>query len=173
MKIELERTFLLKNLPENFQHCPSAEYLDLYLPQPAVHPVLRVRKKGNTFEITKKLPKENDPSEQEEQTIILSEEEFFALTTLPGKKLRKIRYYYPFNNQTAEIDLFLDELEGLGLVDFEFSSVKEKENFSMPKFCLVDVTYEEAIAGGILAGKKYSDLQPFLDKYNYKKLRHN
>jgi hypothetical protein len=36
---------------------------------------------------------------------------------------------------------------------------------------LADVTQEEFIAGGWLAGKKYSDIESFLNKYNYKKLK--
>ena len=55
------------------------------------------------------------------------------------------------------------------LVDVEFSSNKEKSDFIMPDFCLADVTQEDFLAGGFLAGKKYSDIQFFLDKYNYKK----
>lgn len=145
--------------------------LDIYIPKLTTHPVLRIRKKGDTFEITKKSPLKDDASEQEEQTITLTKEEFSELAILPGKRLRKIRYYYPINGQLAEIDLFLDDLEGLALADFEFSSLKEKESFQMPDFCLADVTQEESIAGGFLAGKKYSDIKSFLDKYNYKKLK--
>jgi len=40
----------------------------------------------------------------------------------------------------------------------------------MPDFCLADVTQEEFLAGGFLAGKKYLDIQSFLDKHGYKKV---
>ena len=170
MAVELERTFLLKELPTDLKNCKSEEFLDIYIPKSVPHPILRIRKRGSIFEITKKSPKSADASEQEEKTIPLSEKEFAVLSTISGKRLRKIRYYYPINNKIAEIDLFLDDLKGLGLVDFEFSSFKEKENFQIPDFCLVDVTQEEFIAGGSLAEKEYSDIKPFLDKYNYQKL---
>ena len=98
------------------------------------------------------------------------EQEFSELSNLKGKRLRKNRYYYPINSKTAEIDVFLDELEGLVLVDFEFNSIEEKTNFRMPEFCLADVTQEEFLAGGFLAGKKYSDIQFLLEKYNYQKI---
>lgn len=39
----------------------------------------------------------------------------------------------------------------------------------MPDFCLADVTQEKFTAGGILAGKKYSDIEAELEKYGYKK----
>ena len=90
---------------------------------------------------------------------------------IKGKRFRKNRYFYPFNGITAEVDIYLDDLQGLGLVDFEFKSRQEKDSFKMPDFCLVDVTQDEAFAGGLLAGKKYSDIEEFLKKYNYRKIK--
>lgn len=171
MEVELERTFLLRKLPKDIKGCKSAEILDVYFPTTMPHPILRLRKKGNRLVLTKKAPIKNDSSRQGEQTITLSKEEFLELSSLPGKRVRKIRYYYSIDGYLAEIDIFLDDLKGLVLVDFEFSSIKEKERFSMPDFCLVDVTQEDSIAGGFLAGRKYSDIESFLKKYNYQKLQ--
>ncbi len=171
MEVELERTFLLKKIPEGLEDCKSIEIFDIYIPRSVHHPILRIRKRGEVFEMTKKAPIENDSSEQEEQTISLSKEEFSELSTLSGKKLRKIRYFYPINNRTAEIDIHLDNLEGLATADFEFSSSEEKSNFTMPDFCLAEVTQEEFAAAGYLSGKKYEDIQSFLEKYNYKKVK--
>ena len=172
MEIELERTFLLKDIPAGMEKCKSIEIVDIYIPKSAKHPILRIRKKGDGFEITKKYPSiGNDSSEQEEHTISLTKEEFEELSQIEGKRFRKIRYFYPFGGKTAEIDIYLDNLEGLGVVDFEFSSRQEKDSFEMPDFCLADVTQDEIIAGGILAGKKYSDIEPFLNNYGYKKIK--
>ena len=171
MEIELEKTFLLKKTPENLKDCKSIEIFDIYIPQSAHHPILRIRKRGDVFEMTKKSPIDlNDSSEQSEETILLTKEEFSDFLKLDGKRVRKIRYYYPLNNKRAEIDVFLDDLEGLVLLDVEFSSNEEKASFIMPDLCLADVTQEEFLAGGFLAGKKYLDIQSFLDKYDYKKL---
>ncbi len=161
---------MLKKLPKNIANCKSVEVLDIYFPLSAPHPILRLRKKGSFLTLTKKSPIENDSSVQEEQTIMLSEKEYIELSKIPGKRLRKVRYYYPFGERLAEIDVFLDGLKRLALVDFEFDSVKEKEEFSIPDFCLADVTQEEAIAGGFLAGKKYADIESFLGKYGYGKI---
>lgn len=171
MEIELERTFLLKELPKDIKNYKPVEILDTYLPTTIPHPILRLRKEGDNFKITKKAPVKDDASEQRERTITLSKEEFHELANLSGKRLRKIRYRYPVDRYLAEIDIFLDDLEGLALVDFEFSSIEEKARFSIPKFCLADVTQEEFIAGGFLAGKKYSDIESFLKKYNYKEIK--
>lgn len=170
MEIELERTFLLKKYPADMKTLRSTEVFDIYFPQAALHPNLRVRKKGEKFEITKKHPVEGtDSSRQSEETIPLTKEEFLEFAVLQGKRVRKIRYYYQAGVDMAEIDVFQDDLEGLVLIDFEFKTIEEKNNFVMPDFCLAEVTQEKFTAGGILAGKKYSDLETDLKKYNYKK----
>ena len=61
-------------------------------------------------------------------------------------------------------------MEGLVLVDIEFETPEEKNAFMMPDFCLVDVSQEEFIAGGMLAGKKYRDIEDDLARYEYKKI---
>ncbi len=171
MEIELERTFLLKYTPEGLEKCNSVEIIDIYIPRSAGNPILRIRKSGEKYVITKKQPiKGIDSSEQNEESIPLSFEEFKELGLLEGKRLRKIRYYYPFEGMIAEIDIYLDDLKGLCIVDFEFKKKEDKDNFKMPEFCLVDVTQEKFCAGGILAGKRYEDIEPFLKKYNYQKL---
>jgi len=171
MEIELERTFLIKEKPKDLEKCKHFEIVDVYIPKSAEHPILRIRKSGDKYFMTKKSPLVgNDSSEQGEQTIILSKEEWEELANLEGKRLRKIRYYYPFEGRTAEIDIYLDDLEGLGVVDFEFKTREEKNKFVMPDLCLLDVTQEKMTAGGILAGKKYKDIEPFLKKCRYTKL---
>jgi CYTH domain-containing protein len=171
MELELERTFLLKNIPDGLEKCKSVEIIDIYVPKSSVHPVLRIRKRGDKLEITKKQPiTDADSSEQSEHTISLSKEEFEELSQITGKRFRKIRYYYPFDSNIAEIDIYKDALEGLSVVDVEFDSKEKKDVFTMPEFCLVDVTQDKIIAGGMLAGKKYSDIEAYLEKYNYKKI---
>jgi adenylate cyclase len=168
---ELELTYLLKYLPADLAAYPFVEYLDLYIPADLEHPHLRVRKRGDVMEITKKVPiKGKDSSEQFEYTIPLNEGEFNSLVKVSGKKIRKFRYFYPVGEKTCEIDLFQDELLGLAEVDFEFKSVSEKNSFQPPDFCLANVTQEKTFAGGILAGKNYQDIEAELKKYAYIKL---
>lgn len=172
MEIELERTFLIKNIPADLEKCKSIEIVDIYIPKSAEHPVLRIRNKGDVFEMTKKSPLAGkDSSEQGEYTISLTKEEFDELSRIEGKRFRKLRYFYPFKEAAAEVDIYQDNLEGLAVADFEFASRQEKDNFAIPDFCLADVTQDKAIAGGMLAGKKYSDIEVSLEKYNYKKIK--
>lgn len=162
--IELEKTFLAIQVPD-LSSCTSKEIVDIYVPKSSKHPTLRIRKNGEKYEITKKQPIAGDASEQTEETIVLTKEEFDSLSIVDGKQVRKIRYYYPYKENTLEIDVFQDELKGLILVDAEFDSIAEKAAFEMPDFCIADVTHEEAIAGGMLCGKTLADVLPSLKKY--------
>ncbi len=169
--IELEKTYLAKYLPDSLKNCEFKEVIDIYLPANSAHPKMRLRKNGDSYEITKKeRVNENDASEQKEYTINLTADEFAALSQVRGKKVRKIRYDLETNNRLAEVDVFQDDLAGLVLVDFEFESSLEKDNFKMPDFCLADVTQEDFVAGGMLCGKKYANIESFLFKYGYQKI---
>ncbi len=166
--LELERTYLLRFLPNDLDGAERKEMLDIYLPTTSVHPHLRIRKNGDKYEITNKQPvSQNDVSKMIEQTVVLTSEEFQELSVVPGKRVHKLRYLYPWNGRFAEVDVFLDELEGLILMDFEFQNEDEMRNFIPPEYCLSEVTQEEAIAGGWLAGKSFSDVEPILKKYGF------
>ena len=166
--IELELTFLAKKLPENLESCESKKIIDLYIENGTNHADLRIRKNGDKYQITRKRPVENsDSSIQEENDIQINEIEFNNLKSSKAKKIEKNRFYYKLNNNIAEIDVFEGDLKGLVLIDFEFKTDEEKNNFEKPDFCLVDVTQEEFTAGGMLAGKKYSDIEEKLNKFNY------
>lgn len=160
----------MKNIPVDLKTLKSMEVFDIYIPKSTLHSHLRIRKKGDKFEITKKYPvKDGDSSRLSEETIPLTKEEFEEFSQLEGRRVRKIRHYFKVGADMAEIDVFQDDLKGLILIDFEFKTVEAKNDFVMPDFCLADVTQEKFTAGGILAGKKYSDIEKELRKYNYKK----
>jgi|TARA_B100001971_G_C18200614_1_gene544341 CYTH domain-containing protein len=167
--IELERTYLAKTLPD-LTNCKSKEIIDVYIPKLSDHPTLRIRKNGEKYEITKKEPVDNDASYQEECTVSLTKEEFDSLSTIDGKKTHKMRYYYDYKGNTAEIDVFQGSLSGLVVVDFEFDKIEDKDSFEMPDFCLAEVTHEVFIAGGMVCGKSYEDLEEDLKRFNYSKL---
>lgn len=167
--IELEKTYLAKYLPD-LEGCKVKEIFDIYVPREERHPTLRIRKNGDKYEITKKTPTGDDFSRLKEETIPLNEKEFRSMTHSDGKKLRKFRYLFPYKGRIAEIDVYQDALKGLVVIDFEFENEEEKNNFKIPDFCLVDVTQEEALAGGMLCGKSYQDIQEALNRYGYNKI---
>ena len=148
---ELELTYLPKYLPSEVLAAPFKEMLDIYIPESADHPILRIRRSGSKYEMTKKQPVlTGDSSRQIETTIPLTAEEFLELEKIPGKRVEKTRYLYEENGFNFEVDLFKGELKGLVLVDIEFKTEKDKANFRAPEWCLVDVTQEKFVAGGML-----------------------
>ena len=168
---ELELTYLAKKLPDGLKNVRSKDMLDIYIPSSAKHPTLRIRKIGERREVTKKQPiKEGDASHQLETTIPLTKEEYAELSELKGKRVEKTRYYYEEQGVTYEIDVFKGSLKGLVLVDVEFDSLEKKAAFVAPLWCLVEVTQEEFIAGGMICGKNYADIENKLQKFGYKKL---
>ncbi len=171
-EIELEKTYLAKYIPDDLTSFPYVDLVDIYMPKNTPHPHLRLRKRGEQYSITRKTQtQEQDASKHIEETIVLTEDEFAALSVVEGFKTHKARYKYKWQGQEFEIDVFLDNLAGLVLVDKEFNTEKELNNFQIPEFCLDDVTDEELLAGGMLAGKKYLEISNLLDKFNYKPLR--
>lgn len=166
---EFELTYLAKKeVLEKLKGVQPKEMLDIYIPSTSHHPSLRIRKSGAKHEITKKQPiKEGDASHQLETTIPLTPDEFAELSTIPGKRVSKHRYIYKENGYSYEIDVFQDALKGLILVDIEFSSNEEKSKFTPASWVLADVTQEDFIAGGMLCGKNYSDIEEKLKEFNY------
>ena len=85
-ELELELTFLAKELPESIKTVKPIRIVDIYIPDTPEHSHLRLRQKGEKYEITKKMPVvEGNASEQIEQTILLTKEEFVALSSCSKK----------------------------------------------------------------------------------------
>lgn len=172
VEIEYELTFLAKDIPKQIANAIPKTITDYYLPEEnALHPHLRIRANGKKYEITKKQPVNGtDSSEQTEHTIVLNKGEYTALAKNRKMVVTKHRYKVQINGYMADVDVFKGKLTGLVLIDFEFATKEEKEAFVTPEICLADVTQEEFIAGGILAGKSYADISKRLKVYGYKKL---
>ena len=171
--IEHERTYLLRSVPPGIQECESTYLKDIYIPPEEEHPHLRLRQRGDNYQITKKSPLSSGVSVQKEETIGLSKEEYEALTKAGGKVVTKRRYVYSSENPgiLIEVDEFLEDLSGLILVDFEFDNLEEMERFQPPEYCLSEVTDQDFLAGGILAGKSYSEIADRLETFGYSPLK--
>ena len=169
--IEIEVTYLAASIPDEIAGCKHTEIKDVYFPAAAEHAKLRIRHAGDSYELTKKTQLDpNDAGQQQEENVALTAEEFAALARGDGRRLHKTRYYVPYNGLIAEIDIFHDDLDGLVIIEFEFDSPEAKAAFVMPDFCLADVTQDDYIAGGMLAGKTYAEIEPKLARFNYQLL---
>jgi CYTH domain-containing protein len=170
--VELELTYLARKIPDEISNIKPIKMLDIYIPgTDAKHSHLRLRQRGDRYEVTKKSPiAVNDASKQLEVTIPLDKVEFEALASSSGLRIVKDRYQVKINGFDAEVDVFKDNLKGLVLIDFEFQSEEDKDSFVQPAIALADVTQESFKAGGMLAGKSYTDIEKELHRFNYKKL---
>lgn len=166
---EFELTFLAKFIPPEVEKSKVEPIVDFYIPGSDNNPHLRLRRRGNVYEITKKTPVDpKDVSYQTEQTIPLTKEEFEALAKIEdSRRVAKDRYQVILDSYPAEVDIFTGDLSGLVMIDFEFSSLAEKANFRAPECCLVDATQSYIIAGNHLAGKRYEDIEAGLKELGY------
>lgn len=169
---EYEVGYLARTIPEGLAACKYTVIEDIYFSARSPHPKLRIRRKDDFYELTKKTQIDpNDAGQQREENVTLTPEEYQALAQGDGSKVSKLRYYLPYQGRIAEVDVFQGDLEGLVVVEVEFDTIGEKAVFTMPAFCLAEVTQEEGIAGGVLAGKSYEDISEVLARYKYKPLQ--
>lgn len=165
---EIETTYLALSLPEGLNRSKGRTIVDTYFPADTSNPKLRIRQKGDKYTLTKKTQLDpNDASAQAEENIDLTPEEYAALKAGQGKTVAKIRYEVSVGEYTAEVDIFTGDLEGLVLVEFEFPSKEARDTFTKPDFCGTDVTQEDFIAGGMLAGKTLADISSDLERLNH------
>lgn len=167
-ELELEKTYLVAHLPSQINGAPHQKLEDAFIKQSENEPVLRLRHRGDSFEITKKeVVDQADGSAHNEHTIQLAEFEYKALLTSFPLKIRKTRYDVTIYGRKAEIDIFGGDLSGLAIVDFEFATPEELQNFQQPEFCLAEVTQNPVFGAGKLAGLTYANIQNELERYGY------
>lgn len=157
--LEIEKTFLVKEVPKNLETLKFYKIKQGYIS--SGKSPLRIRQKGDKFELTKKIfLKENDFSQAEEINIYTSLDEFNKLWSLIEKSLEKTRYIIPLKNGLeAELDVYSGKLKGLVVVEVEFKSEKEMNSFIAPSWFGRDITQEEFSANVFLAGKSFDEIK--------------
>ncbi|MCA9346674.1 hypothetical protein KC960_04235 [Candidatus Saccharibacteria bacterium] len=169
--VEIELTFLATNIPIEIYKVKPVRIKDTYIPENHDFSPLRLRKTDDKYELTRKMPvKKGDYSKHNEHTIPLEEIVYLDISRLSKKSVVKDRYSVVINKYNAQVDVFQENLLGLVLIEFEFSSIRKMQEFKKPKCCLVDVTQDRTILGGQLAGKSYDDISSWLEKKGYIKL---
>ncbi len=168
MVIEKEKSYLLKYLPKDLDISSGKEVIDLYIPVESEHPILRIRKKGENIEITKKYyPDPTRMEEAIEQTIPLTASEYKTLSGVESKRLSKMRFKYSYKGLTIVIDVFRDNLAGLVLAEIEYENESDLTGIELPDFFLAPVKGDDNFGGGKLAGKTILDLEQVLSRYSY------
>ncbi len=138
--LEIERKFLidLAKLPFDLNSFAHAEILQGYIVCSADSAV-RLRKKGEQFQITVKSGKGLTRNEHEGE---ISEKTFAALwPTTEGKRIQKTRYVITGKEPFAiTIDVFHKSREGLVVAEVEFQSESQALSFIPPKWFGTEVT---------------------------------
>ncbi len=133
--MEIERKFLIKQLPDGIGTFDSVEIEQAYVSR---DPVIRVRRAGERFILT---VKGRGRMEREELNLPLTAEAYVRLAAkAEGTVIRKRRYLIPFGSYTIELDHFASPREGLWLAEVEFPSREEALAFTAPDWFGEDVT---------------------------------
>ena len=134
--MEIERKFLIKQLPENLEQYPCRHIEQGYL---CTSPVVRIRKQNNDYFLTYKS---DGLMAREEYILPLSEEGYAHLRPkADGLIITKKRYCIPFGVYTIELDIFENDLAPLILAEVEFPSEDAANDFTPPEWFAEDVTY--------------------------------
>lgn len=146
--MEIERKFLVRQLPADLDGYPSRELEQGYL---SVQPVVRVRRDGGSYYLT---CKGKGKMAHEELEFPLTEESYLhLLTKADGRILRKTRTCIPFGPYTIELDRFHGELEGRMLAEVEFPTEEEAIRFTPPAWFGKDVTEDRRCHNAWLASE--------------------
>ncbi|MEE1102453.1 MAG: CYTH domain-containing protein [Agathobacter sp.] len=134
--MEIERKFLIKNLPENLEQYDHKEIAQGYL---CTSPVVRIRRSNDDYYLTYKG---KGMMVREEYNLPLTKEAYLHLKEkIDGRLIEKTRYLISLTDKlTAELDVFHGDLAPLTLVEVEFESVEEANAFTAPEWFGEDVT---------------------------------
>lgn len=137
--MEIEKKFIPKYLPDNLESFEHHRIEQGYL---STGPVVRVRQSDDKYYLTYKS---GGMMARQEYNLPLDERSYKHLVSkADGNIITKTRYLIPIhNNLTAELDIFEGAFNGMLLVEVEFSSIEEAENFTPPEWFGKEVTYDK------------------------------
>ncbi len=146
---EIERKFLIKELPANLSEYPFHELTQGYL---NTDPVVRVRKEDDTYYLTYKG---KGFIEKEEYNLPLNEDAFLhLLPKADGNIISKKRYLIPCDPYTIELDVFDKPFAPLIIAEVEFPTLEEAKAFTPPQWFSKDVTGDYHYSNSYLSQKK-------------------
>ena len=144
--MEIERKFLVEELPERLERFPKRRIEQAYL---CTDPVLRVRRRDGQYVLTYKGA---GLLEREEHEFPLTEAAYrHLLEKADGSRITKDHYELPLGSYIVELDVFAPPFAPLVLAEVEFSSVDEAAAFQPPDWFGEEVTYDPAYTNAALS----------------------
>ncbi len=181
LNIELEKGWLVKELPADLKKQKSSQITQAYLnvenyrkenniEDDSIKQV-RIRKQDGVHTLTfKKFAGDNKEYGQLiEENKEITKEEYIELIKKSEGKVTKTRYYYPLDGgYMAEVDIYQNNLEGYNVVEVEFSSLKKEKEFKAPEWFGKEVTDCRVSSPAIIANMTYAEIKPELEAFEQK-----
>lgn len=147
--MEIERKFLVKELPAGYASYPRQHIEQAYL---CVSPVVRIRRSNEAYFLTYKG---SGLMVREEVNLPLTEESYqHLLTKADGNVIAKERYCIPHQGYTIELDVFAPPFAPLVVAEVEFSTETEAVEFKSPEWFGEEVTHDPAYTNASLSRKE-------------------
>ncbi len=144
--MEIERKFLVKELPASLSEYPCRRIEQAYL---CTKPVVRVRRCGEEFWLT---CKGEGLLTREEFELPLAEEAYrHLLDKADGLVIEKDRYRIPLEDHIIELDVFHGPLAPLVFAEVEFATEEEALAFVKPDWFGRDVTWDPDYSNAALS----------------------
>lgn len=146
--MEIERKFLITELPENLDSYPYHTIEQGYL---STKPVVRVRKQDDEYYLTYKS---GGLMVREEYNLPLNARSYqHLIKKADGNIITKRRYLIPLNDyHTIELDLFEGKFDGLIMAEVEFATEEDANAFIPPSWFGTDVTFDKAYHNSTMSG---------------------
>ena len=156
--MEIERKFLLKNIPYELSELKSKHLEQGYVNS---DPVVRIRKADDKYFLT---IKSNGLMKRIEVEKEITAEEYSELSTMvKGRLITKTRYYISLEDGlTMELDIFEGDLAGLIVAEVEFPTEKAANTFVPPEFVRADVTSDNRYANVSLSFMNEEDISEII-----------
>jgi CYTH domain-containing protein len=150
--MEIERKYLVRELPANLDSYPHVEIEQGYL---CTSPTLRIRRAGDAYILTvkEKVTIESSALHNREEEFSLSADKYELLKAkCEGRMVSKTRYRIDlrrsegdgmYSNLVAELDIFHGHNEGLRLVEVEFPDTATADSFVKPDWFGEDVSKDK------------------------------
>ena len=146
---EIERKFLLKNIPPDLSEHPNYTIEQGYLVATPDGTQVRLRRTPRSCTLTFKTA---EGAVREEREITLTPEQFEVLwPATAGKRLTKTRFVLPWNHYDIEIDVYGGKNEGIIVAEVEFEGETECREFQPPEWFGDEVTNDSRYSNPVLA----------------------
>ena len=156
--MEIERKFLVKELPDNLDQYPHDELCQAYV---CTCPVIRVRKKNDDYILTLKS---GGLLAREEIEMPIDASAFNHLKAKKeGMLISKTRYKIPEKDGLLiELDLFHEEYDGFCMAEVEFKTVDQANSYIPPAWFGKDVTLDSRFHNSRLCSNSPEEVKAFM-----------